>query len=122
MAVISAVSAGTLLIWSSIFVNHYWNTSVGVAMYTLEILMGLAMLVVGIATAALTCGPLCCQRPVAGTLHYTPGTAGWPAVQPTVQPTVQPIVQPIVLPAGLLRGQENPPSAILSFTMKRLGA
>jgi hypothetical protein len=56
------------------------------------------MLVVGTATAALTCRPLCCRSPTAGALHYNLPTTG------------RPTVQPAALPAGQLPGQEDPPS------------
>jgi hypothetical protein len=100
MAIISAISAVDL--FTVILVNDWMVDEVGAAVINLEIVMGLAMLVLGVATAALTCRPLCCRRPVAGMVHLASVT--------TSQPTVLPVNMPASLPAGLLRGQENPPS------------
>jgi hypothetical protein len=101
MSIISAVSAGILIILASILMHAYswrtrghWNSDVGTAMYALEIVMGLTMLVVGITTAALTCRPLCCRQAGGGAVHYTPGATSLPAS----------------LPAGLVLEQEDPPS------------
>jgi hypothetical protein len=79
MAIISAVIAGILIINSSMMMvimtntgYHHFETS----MFVLEMVMGLAMLMAGITTAALTCRPLCCRRAGAGAVHYTAGCSG----------------------------------------------
>merc|ERR1712212_387277 len=74
MAIISAVSAGILLIMSAIslqiFGYHYrYHSPVS---YALLIAMGVTMLVIAIASASLTCYPLCCRSTKQGTVHYNP--------------------------------------------------
>merc|ERR1712088_549103 len=80
MAIISAVSAGILLIMSSIslsvfgqysygYRNHYEFSKVP---YGLLIAMGATMLIVAIASASLTCYPLCCRSTKQGAVHYRP--------------------------------------------------
>ena len=112
MSVISTLSAGIFTLFS-IFILYFilgnnfddvWTTFI-----VLEILLGLAMLVVGTATAALTCRPLCCRGPTAGALHYSPATAGQPTILPASLPTILPANLPASLPTGLLPGQEDPP-------------
>ena len=112
MSVISTLSAGIFTLFS-IFILYFilgndfddvWTTFI-----VLEILLGLAMLVVGTATAALTCRPLCCRGPTAGALHYSPATAG--------QPTILPANLPASLPTGLLPGRRTLPPTPTSPTM-----
>jgi len=82
MAIISAVSAGILLIMSSIslsvlnqysygYRNHYDYGFPNVS-YGLLIAMGATMLIVAIASASLTCYPLCCRSTNQGAVHYRP--------------------------------------------------
>jgi len=74
MSIISAVSAGILLIMSAIslqiFGYHYrYHSPVS---YALLIAMGVTMLVIAIASASLTCYPLCCRSTKQGAVHYKP--------------------------------------------------
>merc|ERR1712018_1090783 len=65
MSIISAVSAGILLIMSALalefFGNRYHYRQIGPYSYALLIAMGATMLIVSIASASLTCSPLCCR-------------------------------------------------------------
>merc|ERR1712083_923132 len=77
MAIISAVSAGILLILSTFF--GLWSsileTGTGVMRslaFGLLIGSGATMLIVAIASASLTCKPLCCGSTSQGTVHYNP--------------------------------------------------
>ena len=77
MAIISAVSAGILLILSTFF--GLWSsileTGTGVMRslaFGLLIGSGATMLIVAIASASLTCKPLCCGSSNQGTVHYNP--------------------------------------------------
>jgi hypothetical protein len=75
MAIISAISAGILLIMSSISLDMfgryiYWMSPY--VTYGLLIAMGATMLVVAIASASLTCYPLCCRSTKQGAVHYQP--------------------------------------------------
>jgi hypothetical protein len=72
MAVISAVSAGILLIIFSPLLFLFFSDTGLIAMNFLGIVTFLAMLGMGITTAALTCRALCCPRAATGALHYTP--------------------------------------------------
>jgi len=80
MAIISAVSAGILFIMSSISLsvfNHYgyrYRDYYGLSHVSdgLLIAMGATMLIVAIASATLTCYPLCCQSTKQGAVHYRP--------------------------------------------------
>jgi len=75
MSIISAVSAGILLIMSAIslkiFGYRYWYEGSPVS-YALLIAMGVLMLAIAIASASLTCYPLCCQSTKQGAVHYNP--------------------------------------------------
>ena len=77
MAIISAVSAGILLIKSSIYLhlfssrNPYIGDMAPVS-YVLLIAMGATMLIIAIASASLTCFPLCCRSSKQGAVHYNP--------------------------------------------------
>merc|ERR1711974_24673 len=77
MSIISAVSAGILLIMSAIslqiFGYHYqYRYGTSPVSYALLIAMGVTMLVIAIASASLTCYPLCCRSTKQGTVHYNP--------------------------------------------------
>merc|ERR1719167_2075166 len=80
MAIISAVSAGVLLIMSAIFLPihdyysdydnyptgsynyyNYYNVKNTVPSMSLLVAMGATMLIVAVISAALTCKPLCCR-------------------------------------------------------------
>ena len=76
MSIISAISAGLLLILSSILLTASWRIRpVGEAACVLQIVMGVVMLAAAVASSSLTCRPLCCTpRTVSsGTVHYSPG-------------------------------------------------
>ena len=92
MAIITAVSAGVLLIMSSVWVgignigNCYYpdgrpfssiDCTVGTASLVIQSVTGLAMLICSICSSALTCRAICC-RPTA--VHYTPGSSFLPKV------------------------------------------
>ena len=76
MAIISAISAGILLIMSSIFLQilgyRSYDYGVSPVSYGLLIAMGAMMLIVAIASASLTCYPLCCRSNKQGAVHYQP--------------------------------------------------
>jgi len=77
MSIISAISAGILLIMSAIsleiFGHHYqYRYRTSPVSYVLLIAMGVTMLVIAIASASLTCYPLCCRSTKQGTVHYNP--------------------------------------------------
>ena len=76
MAIISAISAGILLIMSSIFLqilgDRSYDYGVSPVSYGLLIAMGAMMLIVAIASASLTCYPLCCRSNKQGAVHYQP--------------------------------------------------
>merc|ERR1712203_1066391 len=73
MAIISAVSAGILLIISSILlVTSYRYSFMTPLTFGLLIVTGATMLIIAIASASLTCKPLCCGSSNQGTVHYNP--------------------------------------------------
>merc|ERR1712045_828557 len=80
MAIISAVSAGILLIMSSISLSVFNSYSYRYRDYYglshvsdgLLIAMGATMLIVAIASASLTCYPLCCRSTNQAAVHYRP--------------------------------------------------
>ena len=82
MAIISAISAGIMLIISAILLHleeekdlHFFGyRSYGVShvSYGLLIAMGATMLIVATASALLTCYPLCCRSAKQGAVHYQP--------------------------------------------------
>jgi len=77
MSIISAVSAGILLIMSAIslqiFGYHYrYRYETSPVSYALLIAMGVVMLAIAIASASLTCFPLCCRSTKQGAVHYNP--------------------------------------------------
>merc|ERR1712062_843929 len=73
MAIISAVSAGILLILSTILLvsSYRYSAMTGLA-FGLLIGTGATMLIIAIASASLTCKPLCCGSSNQGTVHYNP--------------------------------------------------
>merc|ERR1711881_618550 len=73
MAIISAVSAGILLILSTILlVSSYRYSTMTALAFGLLIGTGATMLIIAIASASLTCKPLCCGSTSQGTVHYNP--------------------------------------------------
>merc|ERR1712062_597507 len=73
MAIISAVSAGILLILSTILlVSSYRYSAMTSLAFGLLIGTGATMLIIAIASASLTCKPLCCGSSNQGTVHYNP--------------------------------------------------
>jgi len=87
MAIISAVSAGILLIMSAIILPihvDYYNYHIGGGYYyqynlkdtrpsmSLLITMGATMLIVAIISAALTCKPLCCRSDAQRAVYSQP--------------------------------------------------
>merc|ERR1712141_667710 len=73
MAITSAVSAGILLILSSILlVSSYRYSAMTALAFGLLIVTGATMLIIAIASASLTCKPLCCGSSNQGTVHYNP--------------------------------------------------
>merc|ERR1711974_482933 len=77
MSIISAISAGILLImsaiWLEIFGHEYrYRYGTSPVSYVLLIAMGVTMLVIAIASASLTCYPLCCRSTKQGAVHYKP--------------------------------------------------
>ena len=91
MAIISAVSAGILLIMSAIFLPlhdyysnyddyptgsynyyNYYNVKNTVPSMSLLVTMGATMLIVAIISAALTCKPLCCRSDDQRAVHSQP--------------------------------------------------
>merc|ERR1712004_140021 len=82
MAIISAVCAGALLIQSAILVSifgshrsYHYHGDQGqseLVPYVLMITMGVAMLIIAITSASLTCRPLCCSPTQQGVVHYCP--------------------------------------------------
>jgi len=75
MSIISAVSAGILLIMASISLQIFgyrYRYEASPVSYALLIAMGVVMLAIAIASASLTCYPLCCRSTKQGTVHYNP--------------------------------------------------
>jgi len=76
MAIISAISAGILLIMAAIslhFIGYYrYRGEMAPVSYVLLIAMGATMLIIAIASASLTCFPLCCRSAKQGAVHYNP--------------------------------------------------
>merc|ERR1712212_1273445 len=79
MAIISAVSAAILLIMSAIqlgigsrYRGGRYMDGMTPVFFGLLIAMGASMLIVAIASASLTCYPLCCRSTKQGTVHYNP--------------------------------------------------
>jgi len=77
MAIISAIFAGILLITAAFALDfhiHYYRDGIALrcTLLVLLIAMGATMLVVAIASASLTCKPLCCRSNKQGAVHYQP--------------------------------------------------
>merc|ERR1712037_387393 len=78
MAIISAIFAGILLITSAFALDfriHYYRDGITPLRCTLLVLLiatGATMLVIAIASASLTCKPLCCRSNKQGAVHYQP--------------------------------------------------
>jgi len=99
MAIISSVSAGILLIMSAISLNFigypYSRGEMAPVSHVLLIAMGATMLIIAIASASLTCYPLCCRSTKQGAVHYNPNQVPASVVVNTDQlaalnlPTVQ---------------------------------
>ena len=75
MSVVAAISAGVLIVTSSIFLatalmdmdNPYKPSLVP---YVAEILMGVVMVVLATVSSSLTCRPLCCRSVTEPVVHY----------------------------------------------------
>jgi len=92
MAIISAVSAAILLIMSAIqlgigsrYRGGRYMDGMTPVFFGLLIAMGATMLIVAIASAFLTCYPLCCRSTKQGTVHYNPNNQMAAANLSTVQ-------------------------------------
>ena len=76
MAIISAISAGILLIMAAIslhFIGYYrYRGELAPVSYVLLMAMGATMLIIAIASASLTCYPLCCRSTKQAAVHYNP--------------------------------------------------
>lgn len=124
MAIISAVSAGIMLIMSSIslsvfeqysygYRNHYEFSNVP---YGLLIAMGATMLIVAIASASLTCYPLCCRSTKQGAVHYRPNQVPASVLVNADQiaalnlPTVQDLQAPPSTSVKLFSESSEPPA------------
>jgi hypothetical protein len=122
MAIISAVSAGILLILSSITlsVDHYgyqYQYRYGSPVtYGLLIAMGATMLIVAIASASLTCYPLCCRSTKQGAVHYQPNQVPASVLVNADQiaalnlPAVQDLQAPPSTSAKLISESAEPPA------------
>jgi hypothetical protein len=122
MAIISAVSAGILLIMSSIYLNffgygnYYRRYGVSPVSYGLLIAMGATMLIVAIASASLTCYPLCCRSNKQGAVHYQPNQVPASVLVNTDQiatlnlPAVQDLQAPPPTSAKLFSESAEPPA------------
>jgi hypothetical protein len=115
MAILSAVSAGVLLIMSSIFFtfdSYCRYSSFGcdtkAAIYIIEIVIGAVLLVAGVVSAALTCRPLCCSPAAStGTVHYHPEQTAASSLLGAEHTTIK---LP-ALPTGLGTGAADKPPA-----------
>merc|ERR1711934_1249473 len=120
MAIISAISAGILLIMSSIFlpILGYRSYDYGVTpvSYGLLIAMGAMMLIVAIASASLTCYPLCCRSNKQGAVHYQPNQVPASVLVNADQiaalnlPAVQDLQAPPPTSAKLISESAEPPA------------
>ena len=84
MAIISSISAGILLIMSALalhvisysyrYSRDPWTSrdEITPVFYVLLVAMGATMLIIAIASASLTCFPLCCRSTKQGAVHYSP--------------------------------------------------
>jgi len=80
MSIISAVSAGILIIMSGVLMGahvnfrcEYYDRGCGAYIpLAIQVVAGLVMLIVGITSSALTCKATCCGKEVSqGRVHYT---------------------------------------------------
>merc|ERR1711874_204521 len=79
MSIISAVSAGVLIIISSFLTAgdmhwrcaYYDRACLGLVTTPIQIVMGLVMLVAATVSSALTCRATCCRSTEQGRVHYT---------------------------------------------------
>jgi len=124
MAIISAVSAGTLLIMSSIslsvfhqYASYGYQYNYGSPVtYGLLIAMGATMLIVAIASASLTCYPLCCRSNKQGAVHYQPNQVPASVLVNADQiatlnlPAVQDLQAPPPTSAKLISESAEPPA------------
>jgi len=124
MAIISAVSAGILLIMSSISLSVFNRYSYRYRDYYglshvsdgLLIAMGATMLIVAIASASLTCYPLCCRSTKQGAVHYRPNQVPASMLVNADQisalnlPTVQDLQAPPSTSVKLLSESAEPPA------------
>ena len=74
MAIISSVNAGILLILNTITLHHRYSyrDEMPPVSYVLLVAMIAAMLIIAIASASLTCNPLCCRSTKQGAVQYNP--------------------------------------------------
>ena len=78
LSVVAAISAGVLIVSSSIFLatalmdkdSPYKPSLVP---YVAEILMGVVMVVLATVSSALTCRPLCCRSVTEPVVHHKDG-------------------------------------------------
>lgn len=122
MAIISAISAGILLIMSAIYLNffgygsYYRRYGVSPVSYGLLIAMGATMLIVAIASASLTCYPLCCRSNKQGAVHYQPNQVPASVLVNADQiaalnlPAVQDLQAPPPTSAKLISESAEPPA------------
>jgi len=120
MAIISAISAGILLIMAAIslhFIGYYrYRGELAPASYVLLIAMGATMLIIAIASASLTCHPLCCRSTKQGAVHYNPSQVAASVVVKANQlaalnlPTVQDLQEHPSTSIQLLSDSGEPPA------------
>merc|ERR1712007_85966 len=122
MAIISAISAGILLIMSAIYLtffgygSYYRRYGVSPVSYGLLIAMGATMLIVAIASASLTCYPLCCRSNKQGAVHYQPNQVPASVLVNADQiatlnlPAVQDLQAPPPTSAKLISESAEPPA------------
>jgi len=74
MAIISSVNAGILLILNTITLHHRYSyrDEMPPVSYVLLVAMIATMLIIAIASASLTCYPLCCRSTKQGAVQYNP--------------------------------------------------
>ena len=83
MAILSAIMASTLVSMAGISMSMTYIGSEGFISSTFELVIGGVMLIVGIASASLTCRPLCCATTTSGQqslVHFTPNQAELAAI------------------------------------------
>jgi len=120
MAIISAISAGILLIMAAIslhFIGYYrYRGELAPVSYVLLIAMGATMLIIAIASASLTCHPLCCRSTKQAAVHYNPNQVAASVVVKADQlaalnlPTVQDLQEHPSTSIQLLSDSAEPPA------------